>query len=326
MEDTPRYIEALQIDETVFEQILEDEVSYYNPRAKEHDINSVRSIYAIRGNRIAPSLEKAHAVFVTSNSAFSRAAWEYGKQHESSRDVSVVISDFSLANVAWLKAPMGALSIPKTQLLALSYAALEPSRALLSKFMTEMDRLESRGNITKRDHQLLRSNPLVYPELMHLTLGKDTSLTAETVTETLERVSKAIKEEESEKLTEEQEAHQRTRNTLKSQQARNQKMVSNLYWQCLRNARALAWISSCIIAIMLIVGIFAGLELRSPKPIIGWGLTGGSVLVALLTVANLVSGSNVKHIHKWVQNWCFTWLLRRKSKAIGVDLSGFNMD
>ena len=50
VEDTPRYIEALQIDEAVFEQILEDEVSYYNPRAKEYDINSVRSIYAIRGN------------------------------------------------------------------------------------------------------------------------------------------------------------------------------------------------------------------------------------------------------------------------------------
>ena len=327
MEDTPRYIEALQIDETVFEQILEDEVSYLNPRAKEYDINSVRSIYAIRGNRLAPSLEKARAVFVTSNTAFARAAWEYGKQHESSQDVSVVISDFSLANMAWLKAPMGALAIPKNQLLALSYAALEPSSELLGKFMTEIDRLESRGDITARDHQLLRSSPLVYSELMHLTLGEDTALTTETVMQTLEYVSKAIRKEESERLTEEQEAHQKTRDTLKSQQIHNQEITRNLYWQCLRNARVLAWISSGVTGIMLVVGLFAGLGLRSTAPIIGWGLTGGSMIaLALLTLANLVDGSNVRHLHEWVKNRCLTWLLKRKAKTIGIDLSEFNMD
>ena len=64
---TPNYIEDLQIDEEIFEQVLNDEVFYLNPRAREHDINSVRSIYVIRANKPAPSLEKAVAVFVTSN-------------------------------------------------------------------------------------------------------------------------------------------------------------------------------------------------------------------------------------------------------------------
>ena len=77
---TPRYLEEVQIDEIVFEQVLDDSVSYYNPRAKEYDINSVRSIYVIRGDRPAPSVEKARAVLVTSNSAFAKAAWEYGRQ------------------------------------------------------------------------------------------------------------------------------------------------------------------------------------------------------------------------------------------------------
>ena len=46
IESTPHYIEDFQIDETVFEQVLEDEVNYYyNSRAKEYDINSVRSIF-----------------------------------------------------------------------------------------------------------------------------------------------------------------------------------------------------------------------------------------------------------------------------------------
>ena len=67
----------------------------------------------IRANKPAPSIEKAGAVFVTSNASFARAAWEYGQQHGSSRDVSSVIASFSLANVAWLKAPVGAPSVGK---------------------------------------------------------------------------------------------------------------------------------------------------------------------------------------------------------------------
>ena len=65
-ENTPRYTGAFQIDERVFEQVLSDEVSYHNPRAREHDINSVRSIYVIRANKPAPSLEKAKAILIPS--------------------------------------------------------------------------------------------------------------------------------------------------------------------------------------------------------------------------------------------------------------------
>ena len=107
VKDTPRHVERFQIDEMAFEHVLEDGVSYYNPRAREYDINSVRSIYVIRGNTPAPSVEKASAIFVTSNAAFAKAAWEYGKDREASKNVSSVISDFSLANMAWLKAPVG---------------------------------------------------------------------------------------------------------------------------------------------------------------------------------------------------------------------------
>ena len=74
---TPNYIEEFQIDEEVFEGALDEEVRYLNPRAREYDINSVRSIYALRADTSATSLEDAQAVLVTSNSGFARAAWEF---------------------------------------------------------------------------------------------------------------------------------------------------------------------------------------------------------------------------------------------------------
>ena len=135
VERTPRYIEHFQIDEEVLEDVIEDEVSYYNPRALQYDINSVRGIYVLRKGKSPRSLEKSGAVLVTSNSGFARAAFNYGRDYEESREVSSVITDFSLANMAWLKAPIGAPDLPIMEVLAFSYAAMRPSQSLFDSYL-----------------------------------------------------------------------------------------------------------------------------------------------------------------------------------------------
>ena len=352
VEDTPHYIKAFQIDETVFGDILGDEIWYRNPRAAQYDTNSVRSIYALRSNKLALSIEKARAVLVTSNNKFAKAAWEYGQQHESSKDVSSVITSFSLANMAWLKAPVRNPKIPTTQLLAFSYAALEPSAELLSKYLKEIDKLEDQGTINERDHQLLRSSP-AYDELMDLTLGEDSALTEKTIEQTLEHVVNEIekeesekltkerrehqrtqdelnsqhehvvneiKKEESEKLTKERREHQRTQDELNSQQAYNQKIACNLYRLCHGMARAFVWGLSGGVAVLLTIGLLPGLGLRPTAPVV---LIGSSIILALLTLANLVLGITVKNLHKWFQDRCLNWLLKLSSRAFGVDLGKF---
>ena len=323
---TPRYTDDYQIDESIFEEVLDDRVGYRNPRAKIYDINSVRSIHVIRANKPAPSIEKSRAIFVTSNTSFANAALKYGEQYGLHQDESSVIAAFSLANIAWLKAPVGAPNIPRTQLLAFSYAALQPSVALLDKYMIEIDKLEKQGTISARDHQLLRTSTQVYPELMNLTLGEDAALTAETVTETLKRVSSEIKKEESERLTVEQKAHEETRDNLTAQRALNHEVIRSIYWRCQGRARVLAWILSGCVALIIGIGLLAGLGLRTSAPIASVTLVGSSVIVALLTLGNLVVGSNVKNIHMWVQNKSLTCFLKREAKSLGLDLSEFGID
>lgn len=185
---TPPYDEKtykFEISEEIFGDVLEDEVNYHNPRAKEYDIKSVRSIYVLRRGIVPSSIEKSQAVFVTSNSGFSKAAYEYGKMYEQSREVSTVITDFSLANTAWLKAPQGAPSLPRKEVLAFAYAALRPTNDFWSKVLDEAEKLEATGKISSRDHQLLRSSHHVQNELMKLTLGVNTALTEESITKTL---------------------------------------------------------------------------------------------------------------------------------------------
>ena len=321
VETTPRYRAAFQIDEELFEEALSDKVSYQNPKAKEEDINSVRSIYVLRANKPAPSIEKAGAVFVTSNSSFARAAWEYGQRHESSRDVSSVITEFSLANVAWLKAPVGAPSVPRTQVLAFAYAALQPSSELLDKYMKEIDRLEAKGILSQRDHQVLRSSPQAYDELMNLTLGEESALTEDTLMLTLERASDDIRKEESAKLVAEQEAHRTTRHNLEDSRDQSEEMRRRIYWKCQHAASLQSRIVAYLLGSLMLADLGVGIVL----PFIGSATLALVVIPVVLAVGFFMFvsrwyGISVKEIRKRLHNRLLSRLLKREAAILGVNM------
>ena len=318
---TPAYIKDFQIDETAFEKALDDEVSYFNPRAREYDINSVRSIYVLRGHTSPTIVERSKAALVTSNSGFARAAFQYGQRHAASREVSSVITDFSLANMAWLKAPISAPAIPMIELLAFSYAALQPSKALFEKYLSEIEKVEMQGKITARDHQLLRSSKLAQAELMNLTLGEEDALTEQTVTETLKRVTEEIKKEESHKYTMERAAHQATQDELAKQRTIKKHIQERLYWRCQRQAAACAWCASSIIVVLFTGGLAAGFGLRSDNPVVGWLLTTAFGVLILLTLSNLIFGTSVRRLHERMQARCLAWFIGRKASEIGLHLT-----
>jgi hypothetical protein len=320
VKNTPRYDSNFQIDETAFEKVLEDEVSYYNPRAKEYDINSVRSIYALRGDTSPSIVERCGAVLVSSNDGFAQAAFEFGKQHAASREVSAVITDFSLANMAWLKAPMGAPALPTTEVLAFSYAALQPSKELLAKFLVEIDKLEKQGKISARDHQLLRSSTAAQRELMCLTLGDESAITEETIAETLRRVTSEIKREENKKLAEEQTAHSITQKDLASEQMKRKQIQGQLYWRCYRKARWCARSTFVAVFLNLVLGSITGFVLAGKNPLVGWGLRLGSLFFVLFTVANMMYGVTAKNIYNATHAKCLAYLLRHESRSMGINL------
>jgi hypothetical protein len=254
---TPKYINKYQIDEKTFEDYLGDEVSYYNDRAKEYDINSVRAIYVLREGKSSITLEKCTAAFITSNSGFAKAAFNYGKAHANHSQISSVITDFSLANIAWLKSPMGAANIPTTELLAFAYAAKQPTTEWLNKYLDEIEVLERSGNISTRDHQLLRSSSAAQECMMDLTLGEDQALTSETINETLRRITAEITFEENVKLEQEMKAKEETKNLLDSTLYKNNQIKQKIYWSCDKNAKHIAiaiyWVISIIIVLLAFI-------------------------------------------------------------------------
>lgn len=89
---TPSYTPKFQIDETILGDSIEGEIGVIKEKVKEHDINSIRSIYVLRQGTAATRLEDTKAVFVTTNAPLARATYQYGKQFESSREVSAAIT------------------------------------------------------------------------------------------------------------------------------------------------------------------------------------------------------------------------------------------
>ena len=182
-----------QMDETEFEDILSQKINYNNPKARQRDVKSVRNIYILRSGHSPRSVEDSKAIFVTSNESFAKAASKYGRVVKESREVSTVITDVTLVNTAWLKAPLGAPSLPRKEVMAFAYATLRPNDNFFQKVLDESDKLEAQGKITKMDHQLLRSSIRLQDELMTATLGENADLNESSLQIALEKFKLEIK-------------------------------------------------------------------------------------------------------------------------------------
>lgn len=327
VKSTPAHDREFQIDERIFEHILDDEVAHYNDRAREYDVQSVRSVYVLRGHKPATTLERSRAILVTSNIAFAKAAWRYGQDEEASKDVSSVISDFSLANIAWLKAPMDSSSLPVAEVMAYSYAAVQPSTALMNKFLKEIDKLVARGTVSTRDHQLLRSSRSTYDNLMDLTLGDEAALTHESILQTLERVKEDLQGEQAEKVSEEQIAHEKTRTKLAMSVLEASRLRDRLYRSCKIKSRVVAGTLLVVAGLPVVLALFtqnAEVSYWLARALVDPGLISEKAMMKVdelmsyaylgATGLSLVFGISLLKLYRHL----FRWFLKRFARQEGL--------
>lgn len=280
---TPQYREEFQISEQQMAEEINKQVRYRNPKALEFDINSVRSIFVLREGQIPRRLEDAGAVLVTNNQALSRAAFELGKTHNSAKEVSVVITDFSLANVAWLKSPMDAPTLPEKETLAACYAALEPDPSLWARYLKELDKLKEEGKLSADDHAILRASGFAERELMELTLGEEAQLTGNSITAILERVKEELVSDRTEAVIREKAAHEETRRQFREEQERQAGMRHRIERICDR----LATVIYSLFGLFLVTIVFA--TMLASSGLLGNFVVGSPVATAVLNTLIVVS-------------------------------------
>ena len=323
---SPPYTKDFQIDETLLKEAIEREIHHINPRALANDINSTRSIFVLRRGKHPYRLEDAVAVLVTTNTLLAQAAYSYGRQQESSSEVSAVITDFSLANVAWLKAPLASPDLPRLELLAECFATMEPSPKLWGRYVEEIDRLCERGNITADDHDLLKLSLVARDQLMTLTLGSEVALSSGTVTQVLDRVKAELVKEKDEELVAERKLHEQAQSraaTLEARQSRIQKRIDfiasrvGLVAQWATFILLLGSISGGLIATS---GLFSGGETNWLWLV--WALRGLAVAAVIWGVADAVWGLSIKHLAERLGRWCEQITLSFLVRFIGLNGEG----
>ncbi len=325
---TPWHEAKFQISEVKLGQFLDREVQNYRKRAQEYDINSVRSIYALRRGSHPATIEEAQSVFVTSNQAFARGAWRYAQKHENREEIATVITDFSLANIAWLKSPMIAPELPQTEILALCHAAVQPKEDFIDEFLDEVDKLEKGGEITDRRLQALRS-VAIYSSLMALTLGSKDALTKDNIYKIADSYEQEVARGERKKHEAEKQKMQAETDAANRQLWRARIFARK---QSRRKARVCVWLITAISVLFLLAGtmlpILSNFGVLQPaflsySDMTFWifSLLQASVIVTVVfTFMNLLWGANVRGIYRKLYNWLYNFFLTRTSSAMGIDV------
>jgi hypothetical protein len=203
-----------QIDETALRSELEEELGYELGRAADHDIHVVRSIFALRRGRRISRIEDCGHVFLTTNTALSRAAFHQQRAENEGWVFSAVITDYHLSHLAWLKSPMQSGDLARTEILASCHAAMRPPQSVWRKYITEVDRLKTEGRITERDHEVLRLSLNAPEELMEVTRGEVDGITENNLRAVLTRLEEGYAADKEEKLKQERLSHELTLSTL----------------------------------------------------------------------------------------------------------------
>ena len=238
IKSTPAYDERYQIDEQNLQDILQsNNVNNFEGQsnALEYDIKSIRSIYVLRRNNLPTRLEDANAILITSNYAFARASFSYAQSHNRRAGFSAAVSNFTITNMAWLKAPDFASNLIDAQTIALAYSAMRLPQEDLENFLQTAQSLSQKNTHSNEDLQLLRSSPHLQEELVLAKVKGDNLEEERTVTSILSKVNavhSAVADEAKSELRMEQEAHQKTQAELRKHREKEQKREEDRAKRC----------------------------------------------------------------------------------------------
>ena len=137
-------------------------------RRLQNDIDSISAIARIRRERSYFMLEDCGAVFVTSNIALIKGAHEFFNS-----EPLRCISDYTLANLVWLRLPNTLPNLPQKRIIADCYAALKPSEYLWELYADKVETLKQRQLISSYEYYHYRYSQEARLALMEVTYGDE---------------------------------------------------------------------------------------------------------------------------------------------------------
>jgi hypothetical protein len=299
VDEKPPYEKNYQVDEGGFEAAIEAEIHYNSPRARVHDVDSISAIARLRGGRESYSPESSCALFVTTNSALARVTRQFFQHEASPGVVALCMTDYALGNLLWLKNPTKGPDLPRKQLLAQAFAAMQPPDPLWKKYLAETARLQEQGRISAEDYYLLRYSLAAKSALMDLTQGDETAFSEGTVQEVLTIAKERLRADLKEAVNREQESRRASESKIQKYEEENILRLAKLRCKAANLARQVRRVALVVGAMTIIVSTCYTFPWALPRPMAAWGrysLSGILLLLLLLSFANLTWGVTLTSI------------------------------
>lgn len=196
------------INEEAFCEYLQKRLSYSKERPLERDKDSITAILRLRRGQTYISIEECQALFVTSNLDLAYSARDYPDFNFQAGTAPLVVTDYELTNLVWLKDPSLSPNLPRRRLIADAYASIQPSDTLWEMYLRTIEHLEKNGKISSDQYFVLRHSIQAKSELMEKTRGDERIFTEGTVEEILKSVEERLRADDIAKLNAEARAKQ----------------------------------------------------------------------------------------------------------------------
>ena len=281
VEDIPEFTPKYVVDEEGFADHLDTSMGYKNPRARDRDVASVSAIARLRKGHKYARIEDCVAVFMTTNRRLAGQTQRFFQHQNGADTVAYCIAEYALTNLLWLRQPTEAPELPRKMIIADCYAATQPDEYLWGLYLSKMEQLQSRQEITVEDYYTFRHIHEAKAALMEVTLGNEDALTEGTIAEIIKRTRERISAETHAQLLEAQNEIRKRNQSDRERDARIRKRAEK---QAYRIATGMKYLTYIIVVIFLLLSLpldFFSLQETVSKTV-PWYLLTGIFAIGLL--------------------------------------------
>jgi hypothetical protein len=177
------------LDEAKLEDLIQSKVNYFKGDARANDVISLSSTHRLRKGHRDRALERSKAVLVTSNVNLVLGAIQF---ETSQGTFPLAVTTDAVASILWVRSPAAAPDAPREMLLAAAYAGMQPSPAIWSNYLDQIDALETSNAVSADEAVTLRTSRLSRESLMDETLGQSDAVSGESPLNALERIKNEV--------------------------------------------------------------------------------------------------------------------------------------
>lgn len=329
IEERPGYERDYQIDEAALENYLRDRIGHKKDEALRHDVDVISAMVRLRHGEPKAAVEHCDAIFATHNSDLVRVSREFFTDDEISGDVPLLIRDYDLTNLAWLKQPTSKPDLPMDRLVAACHATVQPGDDVWKRFIRETERLQEQGELSPEDYMVVRHSQEVKVALTEISVRDPGAITDGTVDQVLERAYRSIERETFESLERERERAREQRAEAEEERRRREEVESSLDRRIVQDRNRLRsvsreiarWIGRGVWMVTFAI-VLGGIYLTFPDQLPTFQSAVPSYLVVFLLVVAFLfiawstsSGKGLSDLVSRITGWCeetvYAWLLER---------------